>query len=135
MALIILKILGQWAWAFLVPFLFKLLEKKLGPGLISFIYDLIGEQHQLILDGKISTGDAEKNNIETIREATRSSPGLSETWAKLAHTIAYLKWVQDNIEIKFEWWIDSLVLWENRAKYTDKSDLMAWYLSRPDKPK
>ena len=135
MWMILLKILAQYAWTYLVPLLFALLEKKMGPALMAFIYDLIGEQHQLILDGNVSTEDAERANLEVIREATRSSPGLSTTWAKFAHTVAYMKWVQDNIEIKFEWWIDALVLWENKAKYTDKADLMAWYLSKPDKPK
>lgn len=132
MWMILLKVLGGWAWSYLVPFLFKLLEKKFGPALMEFIYELIGEKHQAILEGAISGEDAEKDNIRIIREATQSSPGLSTTWAQFAHTIAYLKWTQDNIEAKFENWIDSLILWENKAKYTNRNDLMVWYLSRPD---
>lgn len=135
MAAIILKIIVQWAWPFLVPFLFKFLEKKLSPGLMGFIYDLIGEQHQLILDGKVSTEEAERSNLEVIREATRSSPGLSITWAKLAHTIAYLKWCSENNPIRFEWWMDSLILFERQGKAKTTQDYMSWYLSRPDKIK
>ena len=135
MTAILHRILAQWAWVVLVPFIFKLLEKKLSPGLMAFIYDLIGEQHQLILDGKVSTEDAERSNLEIIREATRSSPGLSTTWAKFAHTVAYMKWCSENNPIRFEWWIDSLVLFERNSKTKTNQDYMSWYLSRPDKIK
>lgn len=132
MTAILLRILAQWAWAVLVPFLFKLLERKLSPALMEFIYELIGERHSEIINDGMPTEIAEAKNLQIIREATKSSPGLSTTWARLLHTIAYMKWTQDNIGVKFDNWIDSVILWEQKAKYTDKNDLMMWYLSHPD---
>lgn len=132
MWVILLKILAGWAWTYIVPFLFDLLKRKFGPGLIDFIYGLIGERHIQIVNDGLPPEDAEAMNLKIIKEATKSSPGLSTTWARFIHTIVYMKWTMDNVEVKFDGWIDNIIHFEYSGKNKTTPDFMSLYTSHPD---
>lgn len=129
---IALKIALKFAWVYLVPFLFELLSKKFGPEFTDFVYDLVGKQHVDILHGKIDAEEAENRNVLAIKELTKGSQGLTTTWAKFINLIVYMKWTQDNVSVKFDGWIDSLLLWDQKKAKYKKEDFMDIYKSRPD---
>lgn len=130
---LILKLAGQLAWPYVAPFLFELLSRWFGKGLMEFVYEIIGENAEKIITEKMTRSEAASHTSKMIVEATRNSPdGINETWANIIAHVGYMKWVADNIPVKYERWIDGLILWQGRAKYVDRNDLMVWYLSRPD---
>ena len=101
---------------------------------MDFVVQLIGQNSEDILTGKITKEQARDNTVKTVMQATQNSPGIDETWAYIITHVAYKKWVKDNIPMKYDWGIDSLVLYEQKSKNKTANDYMNWYSSRPDRP-
>lgn len=131
-AWIALKLVARLAWPYIAPFLFELLSKWFGKGLMEFAYKLIGENTEAIMTGAMSKREAREKAAEVIMEATQNSPGINETWSMIIAHAALVKWTEDYIPVKYERQIDGLVLHQQKNKNMTVDDYISWYNSHPD---
>lgn len=121
-------------WTKIAEIIFKILVKKYGPGLMKFAVSLIGDREEDLALKRIDSGlEAEKINIDILKEVTKQSPGLSTNDAKLINWAAYNKYINEFVKVKAASWKNKAARVREKSLNYSESDFMKLYKSQPDR--
>lgn len=137
MAALIARTLLLYGLPIIYEILYKWLLAKFGPAVMSLASTNIVSLAKWRKEKGMSAEEAERQNVVAIQEATRQSPPISKSDAKLINLACYAKYVKENEPDKFQEWVDRASKWfATRQKRDEVSfSIMGLYIDPPDKKK
>lgn len=134
---LVVKFLILYGLPFLYEILYKFVVAKFGKSLVNLASTNIATLDEHIELKQMTSEDAERANVAMIQAATRQSPPITKSDAKLINLACYVKHLKENKPDKYREWMQRAERWfSTRHKRTETDfSIMGLYINPPDRRK